>query len=129
MNDSVNWMYVDHDYHGTRYSGLRGIDTTNVNRLARICVHTFPEKEPAQTAPLAYDGVIYATTAHYTVALDGPTCKVIWQHKWEPRAKETLNTQRGAAIKYGKVVRGTADGYLLALDADKATAENRNGMF
>jgi alcohol dehydrogenase (cytochrome c) len=117
MNDSVNWMYVDHDYHGTRYSGLGEINTTNVQRLERICVHTFPEKEPAQTAPLAYAGVIYATTAHYTVALDGPTCKVIWQHRWEPKAKETLNTQRGAAIKYGKVVRGTADGYLFALDA------------
>jgi PQQ-dependent dehydrogenase (methanol/ethanol family) len=117
MSDSVNWMYVDHDYHGTRYSALGEIDTTNVHRLEKTCVHVFPEKEPAQTAPIAYEGVIYATTAHYTVALDGPTCKVIWQHQWQPKAKETLNTQRGAAIKYGKVVRGTGDGYLLALDA------------
>jgi alcohol dehydrogenase (cytochrome c) len=118
LSDSVNWLYVDHDYQGTRYSGLSEIDTGNAANLEKICIHTFPEKEPAQTAPIAYAGVIYATTAHYTVALDGPTCKVIWQHKWEPKTKEILNTQRGAAIKYGKLVRGTGDGYLIALDLD-----------
>jgi PQQ-dependent dehydrogenase (methanol/ethanol family) len=115
VNDSINWMYVDHDYQGTRYSALSEINTRNVGQLVEVCVHTFPEKEPAQTAPIAYDGVIYATSAHYTVALDGPTCKVLWQHKWEPKGRETLNTQRGAAIKYGKLARGTGDGYLLAL--------------
>jgi alcohol dehydrogenase (cytochrome c) len=117
LNDSTNWVYVDHDYHGTRYTALDEINTTNVKQLAHVCSHTFPEKEPSQTAPIVYAGVIYATTAHHTVALDGATCRVLWQHKWQQRANEMLNTQRGAAIKDGKVVRGTADGYLLALDA------------
>jgi alcohol dehydrogenase (cytochrome c) len=72
---------------------------------------------PGQTAPIVYDGILYATTAHYTVALDGASCKVVWQSEWKPRDHETFTTQRGVAMKDGKVVRGTGDGYLLALDA------------
>jgi alcohol dehydrogenase (cytochrome c) len=116
-NDSTNWMYVDHDYRGTRYSGLNQINTTNAKQLTKLCSYTFPDKEPAQTAPIAYRGMVYATTAHYTVALDGASCKVVWQNRWTPKGHETLNTQRGAAIKDGKVVRGTGDGWLLAFDA------------
>jgi alcohol dehydrogenase (cytochrome c) len=117
LRDDHNWLYVDHDYHGTRFSGLSEINVANVGKLEAICSHTFPDKEPSQTAPLVYGGIIYATTAHYTVALDGASCKVIWQYRWKPRSREVVMTQRGAAIKDGKVVRGTADGYLLALDA------------
>ena len=73
---------------------------------------------PAQTAPIVYNSTIFATTTHYTVALDGTNCKVIWQSEWKPRDHEPFITQRGAAMKDGKVVRGTADGYLLALDAE-----------
>jgi len=115
--DAKNWVYVDHDYHGQRYSPLNEINTENVGKLAQVCQYSFPEKEPAQTAPIVYDGVLYATTAHHTVALDGATCKVIWQSDWKPKGSEPFNTQRGAAIKDGKLLRGTADGYLLALDA------------
>jgi alcohol dehydrogenase (cytochrome c) len=114
---SGNWLYVDHDYHGTRYSPLDQINAGNVQGLARVCSYTFPEKEPSQTAPLAYAGIVYATTAHYTVALDGTSCRVIWRHQWRPRDREVVTTQRGAALKDGRVVRGTADGFLIALDA------------
>jgi alcohol dehydrogenase (cytochrome c) len=116
-DDSENWLYVDHDYHGTRFSALAEITTKNVRKLSRSCLYTFPEKEPSQTAPLVYKGVIYATTSHYTVALDGANCRLIWQYKWQPRAKEIVRTQRGAAIKDGQLVRGTSDGFLLALNA------------
>ena len=33
------------------------------------------------------------------------------------KAAKLANTQRGAAIRDGKIVRGTGDGYLIALDA------------
>jgi alcohol dehydrogenase (cytochrome c) len=115
--DSSNWLYVDHDYQGTRYSALAEINIKTVKRLQKVCAHTFPEKEPSQTAPLVYAGVVYATTAHYTVALDGSSCRVLWQYKWQPRGREVVVTQRGAALKESKIVRGTADGYLIALDA------------
>jgi len=116
--DSANWLYVDHDYGGQRYTPLDHITAKNAADLAQICSYSFPEKMPGQTAPIVYDGTLYATTAHYTVALDGASCKVVWQSEWQPRDHETFVTQRGVAMKDGKVVRGTADGYLLALDGN-----------
>jgi alcohol dehydrogenase (cytochrome c) len=114
--DGTNWLYVDHDYHGTRYTPIDKINRGNVGKLAPVCRYTFPDQEPSQTAPVVFNGVVYATTAHHTVALDGATCKVVWQSQWTPKGTETFNTQRGAAIKDGKLVRGTADGWLIALD-------------
>jgi glucose dehydrogenase len=115
--DGSDWLYVDHDLAGTRYSNLKQINTKNVSRLTKICAYSFPDKEPSQTAPIVSAGVMYLTTAHYTVALDGSDCHVIWTNKWSPRDYETMNTQRGAALSAGKIIRGTADGFLLALDA------------
>jgi alcohol dehydrogenase (cytochrome c) len=115
--DGANWLYVDHDYLGARYSPLSDINSKNVARLDQVCSHTFPEKSPSQTAPLVYGGTIYATSSHFTVAMDGATCKVIWQHQWQPRSREVFKTQRGVGLKDGKVIRGTPDGYLIALDA------------
>jgi alcohol dehydrogenase (cytochrome c) len=116
-NDGTNWLYVDHDYRGQRYTPLDQITAKNAAELAQVCRHTLPAKEPAQTAPIVYDGTLYATTAHYTVAVDGASCKVVWQSEWKPRDHETFITQRGAAMKDGKLVRGTGDGYLVALDS------------
>jgi len=115
-NDSANWPYVDHDYRGQRYTPLDQITAKNAANLAQTCSYSFPERMPGQTAPIVYDGTLYATTAHYTVALDGASCNVVWQSEWKPRDHETFVTQRGVAMKDGKVVRGTGDGYLLALD-------------
>jgi alcohol dehydrogenase (cytochrome c) len=112
-----DWLHVDHDLAGTRYSPLKQITTKNVSQLAKVCSYSFPDKEPSQTAPIVSAGIIYLTTAHYTVALDGSDCHVIWASKWSPRDYETFNTQRGAALAGGKIIRGTADGFLLALDA------------
>jgi alcohol dehydrogenase (cytochrome c) len=63
-------------------------------------------------------GIIYLTTAHYTVAVDGSDCHAIWTSKWSPRDYETSKANRGAAIGGGKIIRGTADGFLLALDSN-----------
>ena len=112
-----NWEYVDHDLAGTRYSPLKQITTENVSRLVKACAYSFPDKEPSQTAPIVSAGRMYLTTAHYTVAIDGADCHLIWSSTWTPREHEPLNTHRGAALADGKIIRGTNDGFLLALDA------------
>jgi alcohol dehydrogenase (cytochrome c) len=112
-----NWPDADHGLKGTRFSPLTQITASNAARLDKVCSFTFPAKEPSQTAPVVWDGVIYATTAHYTVAIDGSTCEVKWLDKWTPRGPEPLNTQRGAVYADGKIVRGTPDDYLIAMDA------------
>src|ERR1700682_18462 len=90
------WVYVDHDLAGTRYSPLKQITTKNVSQLVKVCAYSFPDKEPSQTAPIVSAGRMYLTTAHYTVAVDGADCHVIWSSTWTPREHEPLNTQRGA---------------------------------
>src|SRR5882757_6577242 len=114
--DDSDWLYVDRDLAGTRYSHLKQITTKNVSQVAKVCAYSFPDKEPSQTAPIVSAGIMYLTTAHYTVAVDGSDCHVVWTSPWAPRDHETLNTQRGAALAGGKIIRGTGDGYLQALD-------------
>jgi len=114
---SGDWVYVDHDLAGTRHSPLKQITTENVSQLVKACSYSFPDKEPSQTAPIVSAGRMYLTTAHYTVAVDGADCHVIWTSTWSPREHEPLNTHRGAALADGKIIRGTNDGFLLALDA------------
>jgi alcohol dehydrogenase (cytochrome c) len=113
-----DWLYGDHNIAGTRYSPLTQINRGNVNQLEQACSYTFPEKVPAQTAPIVSGGVMYVTSAHYTVALDGFDCRVLWTHEWKPRDNEHgTMVNRGAAIADGKIIRGTIDDYLIALDA------------
>jgi len=135
-SDSGDWVYVDHDLGGTRYSHLKEITTKNVSQLAEVCAYSFPDKEPSQTAPIVSAGRMYLTTARYTVAIDGADCHVIWSSTWIPRTSTVLTTQRGAALADGKIIRGTNDGFLLALDAkdghtiwEKQIADPKEGYF
>jgi alcohol dehydrogenase (cytochrome c) len=131
-----DWVYVDHDLAGTRYSQLKQITSKNVSQLVKACAYSFPDKEPSQTAPIVSAGRMYLTTAHYTVAVDGADCHVIWSSTWTPREHEPANTHRGAALADGKIIRGTDDGFLLALDAKdghtlwaKQIADPKEGFF
>src|SRR6266481_5450373 len=109
--DGSDWLYVDRDLAGTRYSHLKQITTKNVSQMAKVCAYSFPDKEPSQTAPIVSAGIMYLTTAHYTVAVDGSDCHVIWTSKWSPGDHETMNTHRGAALAGRKIIRGAGDGF------------------
>jgi hypothetical protein len=92
-------------------SPLKQITTKNVSHLVKACAYSFPDQEPSQTAPIVSAGRMYLTTAHYTVAVDGADCHVIWSNTWTPREHEPLNTHRGAALADGKIIRGTNDAF------------------
>src|ERR1700758_5806097 len=64
-SDGGDWVYVDHDLAGTRYSHLKQITTKNVSRLVKACAYSFPDQEPSQTAPIVSAGRMYLTTPHY----------------------------------------------------------------
>ena len=134
--DDGDWTYVDHDISGTRYSPLNQITPQNVSQLAKVCSYTFPESVPSETAPLAIGGILYATSDHYTVALDGADCHVLWSYEWKPRDRDLVHPHRGAAIVGGKIIRGTGDDYLISLDAEtgnllwaKQIANPKDGYF
>ena len=54
-----------------------------------------------------------------TIALDAATCRVKWRHRWQTARRPADSSAIAASrIKDGRVVRGTPDGYLLALNAE-----------
>ena len=120
-NSKRDWLYHTHDYAGGRYVSVDQINAANVGRLQVACVFQIGDNENFQTGPIVYQGTMYVTTPHSTIAVDATNCKPKWRHKWQPQGQDVWITNRGVAMKDGKLVRGTSDGYLLELNA--ATGE------
>jgi len=115
---STDWLFHTHDYAGTRFSPLQEIDATSAARLTPTCLFQVGERDSFQTGPIVYNGTMYITTTGATIALDAATCRVKWRSAWQARETVGFQRNRGVAIKDGRVLRGTADGYLLALNAE-----------
>ena len=115
--DGADWLFHTRDFSGTRYSPLSDINVDNVGGLRPACLFQLSEARNFQTGPIVSDGTMYFTGVRTTVAIDAATCRLRWRHLWEPRDREVWNNNRGVGIQDGYVVRGTSDGYLVALDA------------
>ena len=115
---SSDWLFHGHDYSGSRFSPLQEINATNAAHLSPACMYQMGERDNFQTGPIVYNGTMYVTTQTTTVALDAATCRVKWRQTWEPRETGGWARNRGVAIKDGRVVRGTPDGYLVALNSE-----------
>ena len=110
------WLYASHDYAGTRFVDLKQIMAENAKTLRPVCLYRSEQAASVQTSPLLYKGVMYLTFGRATVAIDAKTCRERWTYIWQPKGQEISRANRGGAIKDGKLVRGTADGYLIALN-------------
>lgn len=113
-----NWLYHTGNYSGTRYSPLSEISTANIGDLQVACAYQVGRIETFYAGPIIYEGVMYITTPHVTAAIDAATCREKWRKEWEPKDEMVWPNNRGVAVKDGYVIRGTADGYLVALDAE-----------
>jgi PQQ-dependent dehydrogenase (methanol/ethanol family) len=117
-NPSVNdWLSYNRDYTGQRYSALSQITAANVKQLAPACIFQTGDSGSFESSPVIYRGRLYVTTTHGTFALDAATCKELWRHTYTPPGAEGLPVNRGVALYRGKVLRGTSDGHIIALDA------------
>ena len=113
-----DWLYHNHDYAGARFVALNQITAANVAGLQVACALQLGDTSTMQSGPIVYNGVMYVTTNTRTVALDAADCRVKWRHVWQLKGAPGWTNNRGVAIKDGYVVRGTSDGYLLALNAE-----------
>src|SRR4029453_10918741 len=52
-------------------------------------------------------------------ARDAATCRERWTYNWRVKDQVLSPVNRGAALKDGRVIRGTAAGYLIAVDMGK----------
>jgi alcohol dehydrogenase (cytochrome c) len=110
-----NWLMTNKSYDGHRYVALDQITPQNVVQLKPVCSYDSGLPAQAQSTPLLYDGKIYFTAAQTTIAIDAKTCKQLWRHDWIVKGKALSTVNRGLAMKDGLLVRGTADGFLIAL--------------
>jgi alcohol dehydrogenase (cytochrome c) len=113
----TDWLGAGRDYAGTKYSPLARISVANVATLRPVCSYPVGDRESFQTMPLVHRGTMYVTTARLTLALDAATCRLRWRHEWNATGADRNPRNRGVALKDGRVVRGTTDGHLIALDA------------
>jgi len=114
---SDNWLMYNKGYRGERYSKLAQIDAKNAGSLRPVCMYQLSEIGTFSTGPVTYDGILYVTTHLGTHAIDATTCKKIWTHSHVAQGPEMNATNKGVAIAGGRVIRGTQDGFLFALDA------------
>lgn len=112
-----DWLMYNRDYRGQRFSALDQITPGNVRKLAPSCLFQAGEGGSFETSPIVYRNRIYITTTHDTYAVDATTCRKIWEHSYTPAGAEGLPVNRGAALYAGKILRGTPDGHIIALDA------------
>jgi len=108
-------------YQQHRYSPLKQIDKSNVQRLVPVWNLSMDNQWGEQAQPLVYQGVMYVTDAKSTVAIDVATGKQIWKtpSDWPadvPRVVCCGVSNKGAAILNGKVFRTTLDSFVVAMD-------------
>ena len=110
------------DYGQQRYSALAKINAENVKHLVPAWNLSYDDNRAEELQPLVYQGVLYVTTNSATIAVDAKTGKQLWKTKVEyppetPRVVCCGIINRGAALYEGKIIRGTLDAKLVALDA------------
>jgi len=122
-NDSANWLSYGKDYKEQRYSELDQINVGNVAKLGLAWSFDTDFNRGLEATPIVVDGVIYLTGNWSVVyALDARDGQLLW--KYDPKVpKEWAKmaccdvVNRGVAVYEGKIIFGTLDARLIALDA------------
>ncbi len=121
--DDGEWAQHGRTADEQRYSPLEEINASNVDRLGLAWSFDLDTRRGQEATPIMVDGVLYTSTAwSKVVALDAKSGKLLWEfdpevpREWAVRGCcDVVN--RGVAVQDGKVLIGTFDGRLIALDA------------
>ena len=114
---TTDWLMYNKGYTGQRYSKLTLVNTSNAAQLRPLCMYQLGEIGTFSTGPVMYEGLLYVTTHLGTYAINATSCKKVWTHQHVAQGPERNATNKGVAIAGGRVIRGTQDGFLYALDA------------
>jgi alcohol dehydrogenase (cytochrome c) len=112
--DPADWPMMRGNYAAHSYSPLDQINAGNVGGLQLEWVWNMLDGS-SEPAPLVYGGVIYLINPGNVIqALDGRTGDLIWEHESGP---ENSQDMRGIAIYQDKIIQGTTDARIVALNA------------
>jgi alcohol dehydrogenase (cytochrome c) len=124
--DAANWLMYNRTYSGWRFSPLEQITTTNVKKLVPKFIFAGGTLGDQQMTPVVNSGVMFTTSTSLNVnrihAINAVTGEPLWRH--ERKIPEDVGAlvrviphNRGVALHKDKVIFGTLDAHLVALDA------------
>lgn len=133
------WLMYNGTYNEQRFSPLDKINADNVSELGLAWFADLPTNQNVEGTPLYIDGVLYMPLPWSEVAAyDAATGKQLWHYDPQVPGEWNVNVccgldLRGLAAWNGKIIFGTLDGRLIAVDAatgkevwsTKATPEGR----
>ncbi len=122
---SNNWTMFGGDYSNKRYSQLDQVTPENVSELNVKFTLQLGSLRAQESVPVVIGNMMYVTSSHgprYVFALDAATGEIIWKFTPEipPDIEPTVCCDlgnRGIGYGEGKVVFGTLDARLIALDS------------
>jgi PQQ-dependent dehydrogenase (methanol/ethanol family) len=119
-----DWRTYNGKLSANRYSELKQIHRGNAGELRLKWIFPIPHYG-LEVTPLEASGVMYVTGPNQVFAIDALTGNQIWKYS-RPQTQgldgdAALGTNRGVAIREGKVFFVTDNAHLLALD--RATGE------
>jgi PQQ-dependent dehydrogenase (methanol/ethanol family) len=126
-----DWLTYNGNASANRYSDLREIDTTNVDRLRLQWI--FPIQHfGLEVTPLEADGTMYVTGPNQVYAIDALTGAEIWKYS-RPQTRglvgdASLGTNRGVAIRNDRVFFVTDNAHLIALDRASGSLDWETAM-
>ncbi len=123
---NVDWPMKGYDDTDSHFSPLKQINTANIDRLGLAwSLDLTDERGALEATPLAVDGVIYFPGSGSIVyAIDAVSGKQLWKH--DPKVADNIDpsllrfvfrANRGVAYSDNKILLGTNDGRLQALNA------------
>jgi len=121
--EAGNWMTYGRTYDEQRFSLLNQINDSNVPQLGLAWYFDLDTRRGQEATPVVVDGVMYFTTAWSKVfALNAASGQLLWSFDPKVPGAWAVNAccdvvNRGVAVWNGKVIFGTLDGRLIALDA------------
>jgi alcohol dehydrogenase (cytochrome c) len=117
----ANWLSYNGDYSGRRFSGLRQINTQNVDRLRAEWIFHSRNSDRLEVTPVVVNGLMLVTSANDVFALDAQTGRIVW-HYARPISEGLIDDasrhiSRGVGVWHDRVYRETDNAHLLCLDA------------
>ncbi|HEX3835598.1 MAG TPA: PQQ-dependent dehydrogenase, methanol/ethanol family [Steroidobacteraceae bacterium] len=116
------WMTYGGTYSEQRFSTLKQIDSSNIGTLGLKWYGDYATNQDQHGSPLYIDGVIYVSTSRDVVqAFDAKSGKPLWTYNPSIHGERLRYNvglvNRGIAAWNGKIIIGTLDARLVAIDA------------
>ncbi len=120
--ENGDWVNYRRTVDARGFSPLDEIDRTNVGELRLVWAYSMRDGNRWTPTPIVANGLMYVSEGSgRVVAFDVATGSVVWIHERsypeDIQISQAYNRHRGVSILGNNIYWGTADAYLVALDA------------